>query len=92
MTKLVGGGGRNHNIDCSVSTLPATSENYKNLQDRTDSALKILFFPFYRTVHILVPVCAFPVVSLLCGRLDEEGVGGKGVKVDQGGLLSPAAV
>lgn len=41
---------------------------------------------------ILIPVCPFPVVSLLCGRLDEEGVGGEGVKVDQRGLLSPAAV
>ena len=42
--------------------------------------------------NILIPVCPLPVVSLLCGRLDEEGVGGEWVKVDQRGLLSPDAV
>lgn len=35
---------------------------------------------------------SLPVDSLLCDGLDEEGVGGKGVEVDQGGLVSSAAV
>lgn len=35
---------------------------------------------------------SLPVDSLLRDRLDEEGVGGKGVEVDQGGLMSSAAV
>lgn len=34
----------------------------------------------------------FPVDPLLRDGLDEEGVGREGVKVDQGGLLSSAAV
>lgn len=41
--------------------------------------------------YVLIPVCTLPVVPLLRGRLDEQRVGGEGVKVDQRGLLSPAA-
>lgn len=35
---------------------------------------------------------SFPVDSLLCDGLDEEGVGCEGVKVDLRGLVSSAAV
>lgn len=42
--------------------------------------------------NILIPVWSFPVDPLLRDGLDEEGVRGKGVKVDQGGLVSSAAV
>lgn len=43
-------------------------------------------------MSLLIPVCSLSVDSLLCGRLNEEGVRGEGVKVDQGGLLSLATV
>lgn len=43
-------------------------------------------------MSLLIPVCSLSVDSLLRGRLNEEGVRGEGVKVDQGGLLSLATV
>lgn len=49
-----------------------------------------LFSPL--TTNVLVPVRSLPVDSLLRDRLDEEGVGREGVEVDQGGLMSSAAV
>lgn len=69
------------------------SFGYKHKTLGTDHSLQPKVFLTRQCLsNILIPVGPLPVVSLLCGRLDEEGVGGEGVKVDQGGLQSSAAV
>lgn len=59
---------------------------------RTKSFLAKRYQVFQNIWDVLIPVCPLPIVSLLCGRLDEEGIRGEGVKVDQRCLLFPTAV